>query len=158
EAHLLVMIRQFIDKAKARDPTQTAEPPPALWQKALKVRLMAERAALGVNLPTGDRPTGHPYSERLWAHLEPTVVEADIRRRNGEDWLFASQDAGWTRSREDLDAAEKHFQNVLGQGEALQTAYAARDEALADLPPLTRWVASQSGSDARAEDLRDVWQ
>jgi hypothetical protein len=151
------MIQRFCDEAKKFDP-QAVEPPLNLWKRALEVRRLAERAALGVNLPTGDRPVGHPYSERLWTHLAPAVVEADIRRRNGEDWLFASLDDGHKRSTDDLSAAEKQFQNVLHQGQALQTAYAARDDALADLPPLTRWVASQSGSDARVEDLRDLWQ
>ncbi len=159
EAHLLVMTHQFFSDPRAQASTgNTAEPPFDTWKRALDVRRLAEQAALGVNAaPSGAAP--HPYSEQLWTFLGPTVETADIRRRDGEDWLFSSQEAGHARARQEMDAAAKQYEDVLRQAKSLQAAYAVRDMALADLPLLTRWVASQPAKvgDGRVEDLKDLW-
>jgi hypothetical protein len=148
EAHLLVMTRQFFDTVKSAEP-----PPPRLWARALEVRRLAEQATLGVRPATA----GHPYSEQLWTVLEKQIVEADIRRRDGEDWLFTS--AGQDRAGQELDASAKQYEDALRKAESLQAAYAARDEALADLPLLTRWVAllPAKATDSRTEEVHNLW-
>ena len=159
EAHLLVMTHQFFSDPRPRSSVGNAgEPPLETWKRALVVRRLAELAALGLNVvPTGRPP--HPYSEQLWKFLGPAVETADIRRRDGEDWLFSSQEAGHGRARQEIDAAAKQYEDVLRQAKSLQAAYAVRDEALADLPLLTRWIASQpaKAGDGRIEDIKDLW-
>jgi hypothetical protein len=158
EAHLLVMTRQFFADPRPRASGIAGEPPLDTWKAALNVRRLAEQAALGLNAASTGRPS-HPYSEQIWTFLGPTVETADIRRRDGEDWLFSSQEAGHGRARQEIDAAAKQYEDVLRQAKSLQAAYAARDEALADLPLLTRWISSQPAKvgDGRVEDLKDLW-
>jgi hypothetical protein len=159
EAHLLVMTRQFFTDPRPQAAIgNTGESPIDTWKHALLVRRQAELAALGLNVTPAGRPA-HPYSEQLWTFLGPTVETADIRRRDGEDRLFSSQEAGHARAKEEIDAAGKQYEDVLRQAKSLQAAYAVRDVALADLPPLTRWVSSQPAKpgDGRVEDLKTLW-
>jgi hypothetical protein len=158
EAHLLVMTQKFFDTVKA------GEPPVELWKRALSVRRQAEQAALGVVPPQPNSRPPHPYSEQLWPHLTAAIEQADVRRRDGEDRLFATADAEQGRALQnaakELDEAGKQYDAVLTRAKGLRDAYAARDEALADLPLLTRWVALSTGrgaTDGRIEELKDLW-
>jgi hypothetical protein len=165
EAHLLVMTRQFFSDPRSQMAGNAVEPATDLWKQAIATRRLAERAALGVNAPRAGGPRhpyrDNPYSEALWTQLEPKVIEADIVRRDGEDLLFASLDTVRTRSGKELDAAKMQYDLVLRQAKELQTAFAIRDEALADLPLLTRWVASLPARDGNfkpwTETAKVVW-
>ena len=122
EAHYLAMLR--------RDVPANA-PPPELVQQALRVRRLAERAALAVseekNWPEGPVPLfGRarpvvsiegfyvPYSEQAIVWTRPRVLEADAQRRQGEDLLFATDDKSWAKAADHLRVASRMYLEITG--------------------------------------------
>lgn len=132
EAHSLLLDYEFFRRLGI-------EPPMDLLRQSLVLRQLAERAALS---ETGIA-NRHPYSEAIWPHSKKGIIDADITRRDGEDLLLASNDSGFTRVKGEQSSAQKKYEAQLADAKKLQDAYAIRDEALADLPLLTRWIALQ---------------
>lgn len=144
EAHFLRMLRIYLSP-----PTDNSRQ--SYWRlvaQALKVRLLAERAALGVPL----EPNGYPYCEQLHAWTRPLVEQADARRRTGEDRLFAATDSAWELARNDLDAAEQSYKRALSEAGKIRMALAARDRTLDALPDYSRWLVRRAAVD-RDDDL-----
>src|SRR5262249_28744119 len=141
EAHFLAMLKTYLPPLKDR--------PPPFWKlisQALQVRRLAERAAVGI--PAA--PNDYAYSEQVRAWTEPLVKQADLRRRLGEDRLFASDDRAWNQAKEALSDAETIYQRALGQAKAIRSALATRDRVFASLPDYSRWVAHR-----QLDDLHD---
>jgi hypothetical protein len=145
QTHLLQMLLQDLDP--------TVLPSAPLLQKALRVRRMAEEAALAPL--DGPMPT---YTEVVFNWVRTDVDAADALRRVGEDRLFISPQEH-EQAAKDLDAAEnaaketKGDQELIGFAEIIKRArhvrdaLAVRDKALADLPYFAQWSASQRDPD-----------
>jgi hypothetical protein len=147
EVHFLLMLRAF-DWAGQK-------PPPELRKRAVDVRQRAERAALAARPPAADRPV-HLYSEQVWPLVSEAVALGDAQRRPGEDLLFA--DAGsWPRSAKLFDNAAVRYDEALQAARRLQDALAVRDQALADLPFLTRWLAAQRLDENALREHETLW-
>ncbi len=147
EAHFLLMLFAY--------DWGGPKPPADLLQRAVAVRLLAERAALALRGTAGERPV-YPYTEQVWPGVHAAIEAADRDRRQGEDLLFADAKF-WPDARRHLDGADKQYKAILDTARLLQEALAARDRALADLPFLTRWQADQRLDELRLKGLEDLW-
>ncbi len=144
EAHFLRMLRTKLS------PALEVRPRPfwRLASQALRVRTLAERAAMGVS----PRADGYPYSEQVHAWTRRTIEQADNNRRTGEDQLFAADEPTWELARKDLEAAEGDYNKALRQAVEVRSALGARDRALAILPGYSRWVVHRHSEDPK-DDL-----
>jgi hypothetical protein len=141
QTHLVQMLLQDLDPS--------ASPTDTLLRKTLRVRRLAEEAALAPLDAVS--PT---YTEVVFNWVRTDVDAADQRRRVGEDRLFISP-GEHEQAVKDLDAAENGardtkgdqeligFAEVIKRARQVRTALAVRDQALADLPYFAQWSASQ---------------
>ncbi len=144
EAHFLRMLRANLSPPlEQRLPTFRN-----LAAQALRVRVLAERAAMGVS----PRADGYPYCEQVHAWTRSLVEDADTRRRTGEDRLFANDDVAWNLARNDLEAAELGYGKALNQADEIRSALAVRGRAFATLPDYSRWLVRRHPVDT-ADDL-----
>ena len=158
EAHLPLMLHHYATQVV---PAAVA-PKLEAWRVAVLCRLQAEQAALSA--PDGAK--AFPFSERVWPAVRAAVLAADEARRRGEDRLLADapDDKSKSAAQEFADASAG-YQEALGRAGQLQKALAARDEAFADLPFLSRWAAEvESLADpaadpaALAADAESAWK
>lgn len=156
EAHLPIMLNRYVREV-LRSPSdgllQNA------WQPAVKVRILAERAALGVRAESNE----FPYSERVWPLVASKIFEADTARRRGEDRLHGEAEQVQSAIRSFKDAETKYLE-ALAIAENIQKPLRLRDEALADLPFLARWLSEADESDAQSKTIanahvmmRELW-
>jgi hypothetical protein len=128
EAHFLVMLQRDL----------AVQPPPEalamLVSRALRLRLMAEQAALAVG------EGGYAYAERIYPSIRRLMDHADRAREKGEDLVFASTPGDWTRGQALLDEASRTYDQARALAAALREALAACDRALAELPAHARWI------------------
>jgi hypothetical protein len=137
-----------------KDVSRTPAPDMDLLRQALKVRQLAERAALGV--PDGEG--AHPYSEVLLPWNRERIAKADALRRPGEDYLFGSSKDDWEKARRFLDQAQTGYREVQKESDIYRAALDVRDRSLADLPYFALWVANQRvSSDKGQADRVDDW-
>src|SRR5438132_5087945 len=135
EAHFLGMLHRDLDRT-----------PENYWSLALKLRRLAEDAALGVNTAES---RGQPYSERIFPWVRVKVEHADKLRQHGQDLLFASSAESWDEGRGLLEQARSN--KSQGEGyEAAQIDAAVVREALetchrvlAVAPYYAHWLAAQ---------------
>jgi hypothetical protein len=156
EAHLPIMLNRYVRevlKSKEDGPLASA------WKPAVATRLLAERAALSARA----NPVDFPYSERLWPLVAKTVIEGDELRRRGEDRLHGEADQV-TAAGESFREADRKYREALAFAERIQEPLRLRDEALADLPFLARWLAEadESGGtstviDTANKTMRELW-
>ena len=132
EAQFLVML-----SADAPKPA----PPDSLLSEALKLRRLAEEAALAV------RPGDAPYSEQVFPWVRPAVEAADGRRLRGQDLLFAGDPGRLDEATADFRDARKGYEQAAADGAVVTAALDARDQALAAVPAYGRWAAVRPGSD-----------
>ncbi|MGL4552561.1 MAG: hypothetical protein ACRC33_15420, partial [Gemmataceae bacterium] len=118
---------------------------PALWRKAVEVRLLAERAALAGG------PAASPW-------LRKPIDAADGLRRPAQDLLFTSQSTRWDEAGRDLEAARDGYERAIKASADVVKALRARDDAFVRLPYLTRLVAEQSTQDEDAIRLEVTWK
>jgi hypothetical protein len=123
----------------------TDAPRPFLLSRALAVRRRAERAALGIG-----SGADYAHAERLLPWIRKAVDEAGHARRVAEDLLFSTSAADHARAGELFDAAESSYTEAESQAATVRDALTLRDAALADLPPLTHWVARRHAAFADA--------
>ena len=86
-----------------RDRPRTPPPPPeyfSLLQQALKLRVFAERTALGVQ--AGE----YSYSGQMMPWVRPLINQADRERQFGQDLLFAADSRNWQTAGDHLKQAE----------------------------------------------------
>jgi hypothetical protein len=140
EAHFLRMLR-----ANLSPPLEQRQRSfESLVAQALIVRVLAERAAIGVPLQTD----GHyPYCEQVHAWTRSHVEQADTHRRAGEDRLFANDDAAWNLARKDLGTAKDRYNQALDEAGQIRAALAVRDRAFATLPDYSRWLVHRHPED-----------
>ncbi len=135
EAHFLVLLQRDLPVRPIPEELNLA------LQEALRVRLLAEQAALAVE------GTGYAYAERIWPWIETRILQADARRQQSEDLLFASQPSQWQESRKLAQQARQLYDQAKTEAVALRECFAVCDRALAQLPILAHWVAQQSEED-----------
>jgi von Willebrand factor type A domain len=126
QTHLLLMLLQHVD----------AGTDPLLLRQALRVRRLAEEAALATQMPL------HPYAEVVFEWVHEDVAKADKLRRTGEDRLFVGI-AQHPLAAADLGQAELGFKTAIERAATVRAALDLRDRALADLPYFAQWAASQ---------------
>ena len=131
EALLACVVDDFYRKQAGGDP-------PAAWRDALRVRRLAERAAVG----------GGPFGERSWLAVRADVTATDPLRREAEDRLFASGPDDHARSKKLLDDAEVTYKRAATLGAMVRDGSRLRDELFADLPFVGRWAAVSGSGDA----------
>jgi hypothetical protein len=123
--------------------------------RALRVRLLAERAALGV----GTSAVEGSYSEMMLPWIRDAVQRGDQRRRLGEDLLFASGQHDGEESDAHLAAAEAFFQEAVERADTVRAALATRERTHSLLPYYTQWAASRRRPDeALIADLDALWR
>src|SRR5205807_7713479 len=83
EAHFLTMLSRDLDPAKP--------PAEALLRQALELRRQAEDTSFAVE----PGRLIHPYSERVFPWIQARIEQADERRQQGQDLLFATQKDSW---------------------------------------------------------------
>jgi hypothetical protein len=131
EVHFVTMLLKDV----RRDPA----PDLKLLKQSLRVRQLAERAALS----TPDAANAHSYSEILMPWIQGGLANADAFRRPGEDYLFGSVKDDWDKAEGWLNDAEAAYRETLKEAQWYRFALATHDSALADLPYYAQWVASQ---------------
>jgi len=162
EAHFLIMLERDLPSWNGESrPTAPLWQRPDVLKRALQVRLLAEKAAVGgrtlstifEKLLPGSRA---PYSAQLLPWYREEVERGDLSRRKGEDLLFATDAASLERAAEYLAEAEKSY--LLAQETALRArqAYAVRDEIVPLLPFYVRWLGQRRPRDAMTDPLGDM--
>jgi hypothetical protein len=114
--------------------------------KALTVRRLAERAAVGALEPAA----GYSLGEQIHPWIKQQVDSADQHRRTGEDLLFSSEKSAWEQAEKSLREANVAYDDAVALAARIRGAIAARDRALATLPDYSFWLAHR-----RAEELHD---
>jgi Mg-chelatase subunit ChlD len=180
EAHYAIMVRDVLsylekldDPSKLwvspMDPSKVNAAPQLLElvKKSLGVRLLAEKAALGVKLGADSNTRDvngegsglvHPYSETVVRWIEDEIVEADAERRAGEDLLFMSDEASWAKAATNLAAAEKKYLDVGKIADRVRAACRTRDQILAELPYYSHWLALRQVFTVGGVDVEGLWK
>jgi hypothetical protein len=147
EAHDLLMLNRPDDVPSGRNDTYFQG-----VSKAIRARLFAENAALGVG------QAGHPYCERVAPWVHSTVRNADENRRLGQDLLFAPGEPNWKEACRLLDAAYEQYQTALEEASSVRRALVLRDQILPALPFYTQWVATNRPLDQRLrQQVESLW-
>ena len=124
-------------------------PPESVLSEALRLRRLAEEAALAV------RPGDAPYSEQVYSWVRAAVEEAEGRRQRGQDLLFAGDPGRLDEATADLRDARKGYEQAAADGAVVTAALDARDQALAAIPAYARWAALRPASDDTAARQAD---
>jgi hypothetical protein len=124
-----------------------------LVRRALRVRRLAERAALG--LPEKAAPPDKIMAGPLVAAwIVDQVNEGDRHRRQAEDLLAASDRREPCAAA--YDRAERAYGAAIQAAEKVRRAILARDRALSDLVPITEWLAAWYPPPDQLELLNDL--
>jgi hypothetical protein len=110
--------------------------PATTLRLGLRVRLLAERAALGIG-----PGSGCPYSDRVLPFARATLDRADAERLSAQDLLLATDPASLADARSRLDVATNQYTEALDRSGAAARALAVRDRGFADLSYYGRWHA-----------------
>jgi hypothetical protein len=147
EAHLLVMLNRDL-------PQPLGEQGAALVCRALRIRLLAERAALCV------QPGAIPYAEQIVPWIRTHVEAADADRRLGEDLLLATEPDDLARAGRYFDQAEQHYQRAAAEAAVVRLAFEQRDRALYELFWYACWAARLRASAPQdtADTIVDLWR
>jgi hypothetical protein len=143
EAHFAIMLNRFAWAGE--------KPPVDVLRLAIGTRLLAEQAAFA-----SPERNAFPYSERIFPAIRAMIIDADAQRRPGEDLLFTSA-AQWPDAKTRLTAAKGKYTEALQLGRQLQSAFAVRDRAFADLPFLSTWLAESRPDEAQFQKVLDLW-
>jgi hypothetical protein len=103
--------------------------------KALRVRRLAERVALGV---AEGQP---PHAEQVAPLIADSMSGVDVIRRAAEDRLFSSDPTDWDASAAMSDDAANRLGEIEAAAANFRTCVDARDRAFAELPYYSAWVA-----------------
>jgi hypothetical protein len=141
-----------------------------LLKQAIKVRILAEQAALGLETDPDlkEATAGLPaYSEEVLPWLKAAIEAADTKRRRGEDLLFTSDTDKkyWEEARNLLAGATKDYKEAQDVALKVRAALLQRDLAFAELPYYTHWVADQpqptaviGGQDSPDTKISNLWK
>jgi hypothetical protein len=143
EAHFLRMIARWFPAGRPSEPQLRG-----LISRALEVRRLAERAAVGASVKADVYSRG----EQVYPWITAKVEAADRHRRMGEDLLLSSEKRDWDRAGQALAAAKRGYDDANERSAEIRKALALRDRALAVLPGYTHWLA-----DSGSETLWNEW-
>ncbi len=110
-----------------------------LVHRALEIRRLAERAALGLAEQSAG-PDQVVASPLVAAWIGIKIGEGDTHRRRAEDLLFASDLGNSVNSA--YDQAERAYKGAIAAADKVRSAILARNRALSDLVPITEWLAT----------------
>jgi hypothetical protein len=131
EAQFMVLLRRDL-----------ANPPDwKLVQKALRARVLAEEAAVGLRAADAEGSGLPAFSEQVYPWVKQTVEKADAERRRGEDRVLASAQSDWQAAAKHLDEAEKGYQQAQADAAQVRKALQVRAEVLTRLPYYSQWLA-----------------
>ena len=151
EAHLLSMADKYLPSGDNGSAQQWS-----LVRQALDVRIQAERAALGIPRERGK----YAYSELLHPWIKGRIDDAETQRRRGEDLMFSSQETSWDQAKTALSEAANRYAAIQKQTATVRQAIEARDQALADLPDYSRWLAHRrlaTLEDGLVDEVERLW-
>lgn len=141
EVHFLRLLRRGLEGLPRSKELNARE------QQALRLRALAERAALAIGDPDADQPhhNRHPYSEYVVRWIRPLIDAADQQRRLGEDHVFSGTAADLETAGKLLRQAEgtdeAGYKAALRQAAAVREAYQVYQQALHSLPYYSQWAA-----------------
>ncbi len=139
EAHFLNMLAKYLPRKTESAPSQFLLPG-YYRQMALQVRLLAEKAALGIP----DKISQTLYTEEILPWIQPTIDSADQQRRFGQDLLFAKDQKSWDKALEYLQTARRQYRSALATAQVIRHALNIRDQVQASLPYYLRWADKRS--------------
>jgi hypothetical protein len=161
EAHFVVMLKPDAEPDKpARVAPLIDKKEWPLLRQALQVRQQAEEAAVGRG---SDKETAKEplpaYSEQVLPWIRAKVEQADAKRRQGEDRLFASKEGAWREAQTRFKDAMTFYKEAQDTALDVRRALAMRDRVLATLPYYTHWLARRPQlSKDDEEKLTGLWQ
>ncbi|MFO0938022.1 MAG: hypothetical protein U0798_16080 [Gemmataceae bacterium] len=135
EFHLPIMLSNFNNQI-LKVGNEENGPFVSNWKQAVRTRRLAEQAACSFS-------DGFPYSEYVWPVIRSEVLAGDLLRRQGEDRIHIVQkknDEHDKAAKQFFDMAEKKYRSALETAKRLQSALRTCNDALADLPFLSRWI------------------
>jgi hypothetical protein len=148
EVHYLATL--FGDLAK--------DPPADLVARAVRVRLAAEEAAVGLGGEATGEPVPPACSERVWPWIRSKVDAGDGARRRGEDLLLAADRSDWDRARTHLEEAAQLYREAQTVALAVRRAHLQRDRTFAELPFYGSWIALRPEFDEKlTRDVEALW-
>lgn len=151
EAHQVAMLKLTLDVVT----------PPDLISNAVRLRLLAEEAALGTadssQLPNVSGRV-HPYSETVFACIQDRIKRADEERLRGEDLLLASRESSWNEARSHFKEAERLYRQAAKEGAVVRDGLHVRDEVLAWLPYYSQWLAGQHATKSTLQQTEQLWR
>jgi len=151
EAHFLRMLALWPEALPTRPPRVFG-----LAGQALRVRRLAERAALGASGSASE----YSYSEQVFPWIRTQIEAADQQRRLGEDLFFASDQQAWDRCEKALNQALLLYQEAMRRAGVIRAGLAARDRSLATLPAFAHWAAHRYSDELQNDlvpALQDLW-
>ena len=118
------------------------------WRRVLELRRVAEETAWTIGAGNPDATNRHPYAEIVYRWIKSKVDKADEVRRKCEDRLYAGDPQEWKQMEVELEQAEKIYADAGAEAVVVRDALSVRDEIMADLPYLSRWLADRRMTDA----------
>ncbi len=156
EAHLPIMLDHYVRSVLNSNTDGVLK---EIWKDAVKTRLLAERAVLGIQ-PSA---TSFPFSERVAPFVAQAIRDGDVARRRGEDRLHGSENDIATAAA-DFQQATSRYTEALAQTSKPQAALQLHHDTLAELPFISHWLveADEKGSTSREieqanSELRQLW-
>ena len=139
EVHFVKMLQDVDPElAKQRD----------LIKLALRVRMLAEEAALGL---AGESDMSELYAETIFKRMQKQLESIDTIRREGEDRLFGDPKSQSAAARDKLTQAQSGYAKILAEAGQLRKALALRDDLAAELPFYGTALASLPGVDNQSK-------
>ena len=132
EAHVLLIFHRDLDPKAMPD-----------WP-TLKLALQVHRLAETVALIGGAGPDEYSASELVFPWIRDAVAKADVSRLRGEDLLISNVPSDWSKANALLSQAKEQYEVIGKQARQIRQALTARNQAMAELPYLARWVAGLS--------------
>jgi hypothetical protein len=132
EVHFLLMLQRDLPKPLSEQPAPQVA-------RALRLRLLAEQAAMC------HQPNTIPYSEYVLPWVQASIEAADADRRLGEDLLFATEAGDLAEAARYLDQAERTYRQAIADAAIARLAIQQRDEGLFQLTHYARWATRCRG-------------
>ena len=145
EVHLLRAISHWFPDSSSTSP-QVSD----LIRRAVPIRRIAERAAVGAS----ERSDDYSRGEQVYPCNKAKVAAADLNRRIGEDLLFSSEKTAWDKAAKAFDQAIDDYTEANDRSARVRAALASSATMpWPSLPGYTHWLANRD-SDVLWNNLR----